>query len=286
MRGIILLGGSGTRLHPSTKVVSKQLHCVYDKPLAYYSLSILFLAGIKDILIISTPHDISQYQKLFGDGSQWGVNFEYIVQESPEGLPQAFILGEQFINTDSVMLVLGDNIFYGQLTGLLQDAISNNTGATIFTYKVADPQRFGVAESDSNGLVVGLEEKPKIPKSDQAITGLYICNNSAVQYAKELTKSTRGEYEIVDLLRKYLEKDSLRTVKLPRAVAWLDSGTFDSLLQASSFVQTIQSRQGQYIACLEEIAFNNKWIDKEQVLKLATEYKNAYGQYLIQLVED
>ena len=288
MKGIILLGGSGTRLHPSTKVISKQLIPIYDKPMCYYSLSILFLSGIKDILIISTPHDTPLYQKLLGDGSQWGVNFSYIVQDTPAGLPQAFTLGESFIGNDSVMLVLGDNVFYGSgLTSQLKKAIATNTGTTIFAYKVTDPQRFGVVEVNDKGMAASIEEKPTDPKSDLAIVGLYICNNNVIQYSRELTPSKRGEYEIIDVLRKYMSANSLKVEKFGRGITWLDTGTHDSLLQASNFVQTIQQRQGQGVACLEEIAFNQGWITKEQLLQLASEMKNnPYSQYLIQLVED
>lgn len=288
MKGLILLGGTGTRLHPVTRVISKQLLPIYDKPMAYYSLSTLFLAGIRDILIISTPHDTPLYQKLLGDGSQWGVNFSYIVQDTPAGLPQAFTLGESFIGDDNVMLVLGDNVFYGSgLTGQLKEAVTTNTGATIFTYKVTDPQRFGVVEVDDKGMATSIEEKPIDPKSDLAIVGLYICDNNVIQYSKELTPSKRGEYEIVDVLRKYMAANSLKVEKFGRGITWLDTGTHDSLLQASNFVQTIQQRQGQGVACLEEIAFNQGWITKEQLLQLASEMKNnPYSQYLIQLVED
>ena len=288
MKGLILLGGTGTRLHPVTRVISKQLLPIYDKPMAYYSLSTLFLAGIRDILIISTPHDTPLYQKLLGDGSQWGVNFSYIVQDTPAGLPQAFTLGESFIGNDNVMLVLGDNVFYGSgLTGQLKEAVATNTGATIFTYKVTDPQRFGVVEVDDKGMATSIEEKPIDPKSDLAIVGLYICDNNVIQYSKELTPSKRGEYEIVDVLRKYMSANSLKVEKFGRGITWLDTGTHDSLLQASNFVQTIQQRQGQGVACLEEIAFNQGWITKEQLLQLASEMKNnPYSQYLIQLVED
>ena len=288
MKGLILLGGTGTRLHPVTRVISKQLLPIYDKPMAYYSLSTLFLAGIRDILIISTPHDTPLYQKLLGDGSQWGVDFSYIVQDTPAGLPQAFTLGESFIGNDSVMLVLGDNVFYGSgLTGQLKEAVVTNTGATIFTYKVTDPQRFGVVEVDDKGMATSIEEKPIDPKSDLAIVGLYICDNNVIQYSKELTPSKRGEYEIVDVLRKYMATNSLKVEKFGRGITWLDTGTHDSLLQASNFVQTIQQRQGQGVACLEEIAFNQGWITKEQLLQLASEMKNnPYSQYLTQLVED
>ena len=288
MKGIILLGGSGTRLHPSTKVISKQLIPIYDKPMCYYSLSILFLAGIRDILVISTPHDILLYEQLLGDGSQWGVNFTYIVQASPEGLPQAFTLGASFIGNDSVMLVLGDNIFYGNgLVRQLTSATVLNSGATAFAYRVPDPQRFGVVEIDLNGQALSIEEKPQDPKSHFALVGLYICDNNVVQYSKELVKSTRGEYEIVDILKRYMILNSLKVEKLGRGISWLDTGTHDSLLQASNFVQTIQQRQGLSVACLEEIAYTQGWIDKDKLLTLISLMKNnPYSQYLEQLIEE
>jgi len=285
-KGIILLGGSGTRLHPSTKVISKQLLPVYDKPMCYYSLSMLLLAGIRDILIISTPHDMPLYQSLLKDGSQWGVNFSYVVQATPAGLPQAFTLGADFIGSDSVMLVLGDNIFYGSgLTGQLTKAVNDNQGATVFAYKVPDPERFGVVEVDQDGIAISLEEKPQSPKSDLAVVGLYICNNDVVKYAQQLTPSARGEYEIVDILQKYMEQTTLKVEKLARGITWLDTGTHDSLLQASNFVYTIQNRQGKGIAFPEEIAFNKGWISLEQLDILASQHKGPYGQYLKDIVE-
>jgi len=285
-KGIILLGGTGTRLHPSTKAVSKQLLPIYDKPMCYYSLSILLLAGIRDILIISTPHDMPLYQSLLKDGSQWGVNFSYVVQATPAGLPQAFTLGADFIGSDSAMLVLGDNIFYGSgLTGQLTKAVNDNQGATVFAYKVPDPERFGVVEVDQNGIAISLEEKPQSPKSDLAVVGLYICNNDVVKYAQQLTPSARGEYEIVDILRKYMEQKTLKVEKLARGITWLDTGTHDSLLQASNFVYTIQNRQGKGIAFPEEIAFNKGWISLEQLDMLASQHKGPYGQYLKDILE-
>lgn len=280
-KGLILLGGAGTRLHPSTKVISKQLIPIYDKPMCYYSLSTLLLAKIKDILIISTPQDTPLYQKLFEDGSQWGINIEYQIQQNPEGLPQAFTLGEQFIGQDNCCLVLGDNIFYGSgLSGSLHRA-QQNSGMTIFGYHVPDPHRFGVVEFDKQDNVLSIEEKPQNPKSNWALVGLYFCDNQVVNAAKNLIKSARGEYEITDIMKYYLNQRQLQIEKLPRGTSWLDTGTFDSLLQASQFVQTIQQRQGLGVCCPEEICFKNGWINEEELDKLAELMKNnAYGQYL------
>lgn len=283
MKGIILLGGSGTRLHPATQAISKQLIPIYDKPMCYYPLSTLFLAGIRDILIITTEEDMRLYQKLLADGSQWGVRFEYKVQPSPDGLPQAFTLGKDFIGTDNVVLILGDNIFYGHgLTGQLQRAASLKEGMKIFARYVPDPERFGVVKVDENSKAVDLEEKPKRPKSNLAITGLYFCDNNVVKYAEICKKSTRGEYEIVDIMKQYLSQDQLFVEILGRGQAWLDTGTHDSLLQASNFVHTVQQQQDCSIACLEEIAFKNKWIDFDQLQDIISSMnsKNPYAKYL------
>lgn len=285
MKGIILAGGAGTRLYPITQAISKQILPVYDKPMIYYPLSVLMLAGLRDILIISTPSDIPLYQRLFGNGKQLGLNIQYVVQPSPDGLAQAFILGEEFIGNDSACLVLGDNIFYGQgFSGILRESANQKEGATVFGYWVNDPQRYGVAEFNKDGKVISLEEKPDKPKSNYAVTGLYFYGNDVVAKAKSLKPSKRGELEITDLNRLYLNEGKLGVKLLGRGMAWLDTGTHESLLQASNFVQTIESRQGLKIACIEEIAFKNGFIDKAQLLKLAEPMaKNQYGQYLMAL---
>lgn len=284
MKGIVLAGGSGTRLYPSTKVVSKQLLPVYDKPMIYYPVSVLMLAGIKDILIISTPHDIPNFKLLLGDGSQFGVKFSYKVQPSPDGLAQAFILGEEFIGDDSVAMILGDNIFYGAgFSKSLKDAAKNaqNGTATVFGYYVKDPERFGVVEFDSNGQALSLEEKPEYPKSNYAVTGLYFYDNKVIEYAKSLKPSARGELEITDLNKIYLQNKALNVELLGRGFAWLDTGTHNSLLKASQFVQTIEENQGIKIACLEEVAYRVGFLDKETVLQNAMQYKNnEYYNYV------
>lgn len=284
-KGIILAGGSGTRLHPLTEVVSKQILPVYDKPMIYYPLSVLMLAGIREILIISTPHDLPLFRKLLGDGSRWGVHFEYVEQPSPDGLPQAFILGEEFIGGDDVALILGDNMFFGhQFVPKLQKACVR-PGVTIFSYQVRDPQRYGIVEFDENHHAVSLEEKPDTPKSNNAVTGLYFLDNKVVEIAKKLKPSDRGELEILDVVRPYLEQDRLYVQELGRGFAWLDTGTHDSLLEASHFVQTIEKRQGWKIACLEEIALSNSWLTPEQVLQSADQMGNStYAEYLRSLV--
>ena len=281
-KGIVLAGGFGTRLYPVTKGISKHLLPIYNKPMVYYPISVLMLAGIKEILIISTSEDIKSYKKLLGDGSQLGLSFSYVVQDRPEGLAQAFILGEDFIEDDNVALILGDNIFYGQnFSKKLLDAKNSNLGATIFGYHVMDPERFGVVELDNNNNIVSIIEKPNEPKSNYAITGLYFYNNKVIEYAKSIKPSKRGELEITDINKIYLSNNNLKVKLLGRGFTWLDAGTHDSLLEASSFVQTIEKRQGLKIACLEEIAFDNKWIDKSLLLKESEKYKNNdYGKYL------
>ncbi|GAA0906484.1 glucose-1-phosphate thymidylyltransferase RfbA [Rothia nasimurium] len=285
-KGIILAGGSGTRLYPITQAVSKQLLPVYDKPMIYYPLATLMLAGIRDVLIINTPHEQALFQRLLGDGSQWGINITYAVQPSPDGLAQAFLIGRDFIDGKPSCLVLGDNIFYGVgLTDRLKRAASREHGATVFGYWVRDPERYGVAEFATDGRVIGLEEKPAKPKSNYAVTGLYFYDQRACDFAAELKPSPRGELEITDLNRCYLEDDSLMLEQLGRGYAWLDTGTHDSLMEAGNYIQTIENRQGLKVCCPEEIAFNNKWIDAEQVLALAKPLaKTGYGEYLHNLV--
>lgn len=290
MKGIILAGGSGTRLYPITKGVSKQLLAVYDKPMIYYPLSVLMLAGIKEILIISTPEDLPNFEKLLGDGSELGMKFSYKIQPSPDGLAQAFILGDEFIGTDDVALVLGDNIFYGHgLTELLQNARKNveeKKEATVFGYYVNDPERYGVAEFDSAGSVVSIEEKPKDPKSNYAVVGLYFYTNDVVQIAKNVKPSHRGELEITSVNQAYLEKGNLKVELMGRGYAWLDTGTHNSLLEAGSFIQTIENRQGLKVACLEEIAYDQGFITAKQVEKLAQPLlKTGYGQYLMKKIK-
>ncbi len=287
MKGIILAGGRGTRLYPMTKVISKQLLPIFDKPLIYYPLSVLLLAGIRDILIISTPEDITVYEKLLGDGKRLGVRFCYEVQEKPRGLADAFIVGEKFIGDDSVCLILGDNVFYGQnLSSILWQAVANKEGATIFGYLVHDPKAYGVVEFDENFKVISIEEKPQKPKSNYAIPGLYLFDNRVVEIAKNVKPSARGEIEITSVINSYLEKNELKVVLLKRGMAWLDTGTPKGMLQAAEFVETIQERQGFYVSCIEEIAWRRGFITTQQLLEIGEElYMTDYGQYLIELAK-
>ena len=284
MKGIILAGGSGTRLYPITKAVSKQILPLYDKPMIYYPLSVLMLSGIREILIISTPRDISCFKELFGDGSWLGLHFEYAVQDKPRGLADAFIVGKDFIKDDDVALVLGDNIFYGQsFTQTLKNAaekIKNQKGAVIFGYYVKDPTAYGVVEFDKDGNVLGIEEKPKEPKSNYAVPGLYFYDNSVVENASSIKPSSRGEIEITSVNNEYLSRKNLKVELLGRGMAWLDTGTYDGLLEASNFIATIEKRQGMYVSCIEEISYRNGWISKEELLNLAKGYKTDYGRYL------
>ncbi|KIQ01109.1 glucose-1-phosphate thymidylyltransferase [Agrobacterium tumefaciens] len=288
MKGIILAGGSGTRLHPATLAVNKQLIPVYDKPMIYYPLSVLMLAGIRDILIISSPEYIDSYTRLFSDGSGWGLNISYVIQPKPDGLAQAFTLGAEFIGDDNVALVLGDNIFFGAgLQDLLAQARDRKTGATVFAYEVDDPERYGVVELDKDGRALSLEEKPTSPKSRMAVTGLYFYDSKVVEYARTMQPSARGEYEITDLNRIYMEQGELFVERMSRGYAWLDTGTHDSLLEASEFVRTIQHRQGTSVACIEEIAYTNGWITLEQVREYGNMFsKTAYGRSLLKLIDE
>jgi glucose-1-phosphate thymidylyltransferase len=286
MKGIILAGGSGTRLYPITYAISKQIMPVYDKPMIYYPLSTLMLAGIQDILIISTPHDLPQFEKLFGDGHHLGLNFSYKVQEVPNGLAQAFVLGEDFIGDDSCALVLGDNIFYGAGLGKTLQNNSNPAGGIVYAYQVSDPERYGVVEFDQNKKAISIEEKPTKPKSKFAVPGLYFYDNDVVEIAKNIKPSPRGEYEITDINLEYLRRDKLSVSVLDRGTAWLDTGTFDSLMQASQFIQVIEQRQGIKVACIEEIAWRKGFIDKDQLINLATPLlKSGYGTYIMGLLD-
>jgi len=285
MKGIILAGGSGTRLYPITKAVSKQLLPIYNKPMIYYPLSVLMLAGIKDILVITTPEDNENFKRLLGNGNQWGIKISYAIQEKPRGLAEAFIIGEKFIGKDSVCLILGDNIFYGQgFTPILKKAVNLKDGAVVFGYQVQDPHRFGVVEFDKEGNILSIEEKPKHPKSNVAVTGLFFYDNEVIKIAKDVKPSKRGELEITSINQEYLKRGKLKVKLLGRGFTWLDTGTYESLLEASEFVRTIEKRQGYMIACLEEIAFNNGWVNKEDLIQLAKPLiKTEYGKYLIEI---
>ena len=288
MKGIVLAGGAGTRLHPITRGVSKQLLGVYDKPMVYYPISVLMLAGIRDILIITTPEEQASFQRLLGDGSRFGVNFSYAVQPKPEGLAQAFLIGEEFIGSDRVALVLGDNIFYGaKLSKLLHNAADREVGATVFGYHVCDPERFGVVEFDSEGKAISIEEKPAKPKSNYAVTGLYFYDNEVVNIAKHIKPSARGELEITTVNNEYLSRGQLHVEIFKRGYAWLDTGTHDSMLDAANFIRTVETRQGLQIACLQEIAYDNGWMTKDQVRDSVQDMlKTEYGQYLLRLIEE
>ncbi|WP_020005709.1 glucose-1-phosphate thymidylyltransferase RfbA [Brachyspira innocens] len=287
MKGIVLAGGSGTRLYPMTNVISKQLLPVYDKPMIYYPLSVLMLAGIRDILVISTENDTPLFKRLLQDGSQWGINIEYAIQKEPNGLAEAFIIGKYFISKDNVSMILGDNIFFGQsFTHILERSSKINDGAVIFAYRVKDPERFGIVEIDENNNAISIEEKPKNPKSPYAVTGLYFYDNDVINIAKNIKPSSRGELEITDVNKVYLENKKLKVEVLGRGFAWLDTGTRDSLLRASEFVSSVENVEGMQIACLEEIAYNNEWINKEDIDKIAFRLKNTeYGNYLFNLIK-
>jgi len=286
VKGIILAGGSGTRLYPITYAISKQIMPIYDKPMIYYPLSVLMMAGINEILIISTPHDLPNFERLLGDGKKYGCKFSYAAQEVPNGLAQAFVIGEEFIGNDNVALVLGDNIFYKSGLGKMLEELTQPEGGVIFAYHVSDPERYGVVDFDENMTALSIEEKPQKPKSNYAVPGLYLYNNSVVEIAKNLQPSPRGEYEITDVNKEYLKQGKLKVAVLDRGTAWLDTGTFNSLMQAAQFVQVIEERQGLKIGCIEEIAFNKKFINKEQLITLANPLlKSGYGQYLMNLVK-